>query len=102
LYSKSDIFIYPSFYEGFGFPVLEAMSAGVPVITSNRSSLPEIGGQAVYYINPNNPLSISEGMMRIANIEKISQHFRAKGLIQAEKFKWQNAAAQWLNIINQI
>jgi glycosyltransferase involved in cell wall biosynthesis len=102
LYSKSDIFIYPSFYEGFGFPVLEAMSAGVPVITSNRSSLPEIGGQAVYYINPNNPLSISEGMMRIANNEKISQYYRSKGLIQAEKFKWQNAAAQWLNIINQI
>jgi glycosyltransferase involved in cell wall biosynthesis len=102
LYSKSDIFIYPSFYEGFGFPVLEAMSAGVPVITSNRSSLPEIGGQAVYYINPVNPLSIAEGMARIANSEKISRYFREKGLIQTEKFKWQNAAAQWLDVINNL
>jgi len=102
LYSKAEIFIYPSFYEGFGFPVLEAMSAGVPVITSNRSSLPEIGGQAVYYINPNNPLSIAEGMTRIANNENIGRFFKEKGLIQVEKFKWRNAASEWLNTINQI
>ncbi len=100
LYRLSSLFVYPSFYEGFGFPVLEAMAQGVPVITSNRSSLPEITNGAAYLVNPNIPASLTQGMVEIINDEPLSKSYVAKGKQQVEKFIWQNAAKQWLKIIH--
>ena len=100
LYSLAELFVYPSFYEGFGFPVLEAMACSVPVITSNRSSLPEITGQAAYLINPNRPQEITEAIIKMLTDEKLREHFKKLGLEQIKKFSWETAAKQWLELIS--
>lgn len=100
LYALSDLFVYPSFYEGFGFPVLEAMACSVPVITSDRSSLPEITENAAYLINPNHPAEIAAAMTKLISDAKLREHFIKKGLEQVKKFNWENVAKEWLKIIN--
>ena len=99
LYSLADLFVYPSFYEGFGFPVLEAMACGTPVITSNRSSLPEITGQSAYLINPNRPAEMAEAMIKMLTDNTLREHFKKMGLEQAIKFSWETAANEWLKLI---
>ncbi len=101
LYSLAELFVYPSFYEGFGFPVLEAMACGAPVITSNRSSLPEITNQAAYLINPNRPAEIADAMIKLIKDEKLKEHFKTLGLEQAKKFSWESAAKEWLDLLAQ-
>ncbi len=102
LYALAKLFVYPSFYEGFGFPVLEAMKAGVPVITSNCSSLPEIAGPAVYLIDPNRPNQIALAMNELINNEKLREWHIKKGHEQTQKFNWQNSAREWLKIIETL
>lgn len=102
LYALAKLFVYPSFYEGFGFPVLEAMQAGVPVIASNRSSLPEIAGPAVYLIDPSRPNQIVLAMNELINNEKLREWHIKKGHEQTQKFNWQDSAKEWLNAIAQI
>ena len=89
----------PSFYEGFGFPVLEAMACGTSVITSNRSSLPEITGQSAYLINPNRPAEMAEAMIKMLTDNTLREHFKKMGLEQAIKFSWETAANEWLKLI---
>ena len=98
LYQNASLFVFPSLYEGFGLPVLEAMSAGAPVITSNRSSLPEVGGDAVYYVNPNNISELAEAMKTVLGDEKLRQAMIQKGLEQAKKFDWDKSAQMLLSL----
>jgi glycosyltransferase involved in cell wall biosynthesis len=100
LYSLASLFVYPSFYEGFGFPVVEAMAYGVPVITSNRSSLPEVADQAAYLINPNRPSELARAITEILNNQKLGEHFKALGLEQAKKFNWEKAAREFLQVVS--
>lgn len=100
LYAAADLFVYPSFYEGFGFPVLEAMATGTPVITSNRSSLPEISTNAAYLINPHRSDEIALGMERILNNDQLKNRLFQNGLLQAQKFNWETAARQWLDLLS--
>lgn len=93
LYSDALALIYPSLYEGFGLPVLEAMSCGCPVITSNAASLPEVGGDACLYLNdPSDPLEMARAMTRLASDAPLRDSMRARGLAQATRFSWEQSA----------
>lgn len=99
LYSLASLFVYPSFYEGFGFPVVEAMTCGLPVITSNRSSLPEIAGHATYLVNPNKPSELAQAILAILKDEKLKEYFKILGLDQAKKFNWDKSAKEFLEVL---
>jgi len=94
LYSDALMFVYPSFYEGFGLPPLEAMQCGVPVITSNTSSLPEVIEESGIMIDPNDMDSLSENIIKIYQNSELAKSLSAKSLIQAKKFSWKNCAGQ--------
>ena len=81
--------VFPSLWEGFGFPVLEAMACGTPVITSNLSSLPEVAGDATILINPYNKHEITQAMQTIATDEQLRSHLSAEGLKRASNFSWE-------------
>jgi glycosyltransferase involved in cell wall biosynthesis len=99
LYSQAEFFVYPSFYEGFGFPPLEAMACGTPVITSNFSSLPEAVGDAAIMVNPYNLDELSNAMQMISNDDKLKNILIEKGFEQAKKFSWQKCARETLDFI---
>ena len=80
--------IFPSIYEGFGLPIIESMASGTPVIASNITSLPEVGGDAAYYFDPYDLNSISDAMSKIVHDENLRQMMRIKGLDQARTFSW--------------
>ena len=92
LYKNTDLFILPSFYEGFGLPVLEAMNYGAPVICSNVSSLPEAAGDAALLIDPNNPEEIAEAMKKVFSDDNLRKKMIEKGFENVKKFSWEKCA----------
>lgn len=102
IYNKADLFVFPSIYEGFGLPVLEAMACGTPVLTSDCSSLPEVGGDAVEYCDPYNMEEITYKMTKILENEKMRENMRNKGLLRVKKFTWGKTAAKHMELFNQI
>lgn len=102
LYSLAKAFVFPSFYEGFGIPPLEAMQSGCPVISSHTSSLPEVVGDAALLVNPESPNQIAEAMLKIIKDPELATHLREKGFKQAEKFSWDNSAKKLLKIFTKI
>jgi glycosyltransferase involved in cell wall biosynthesis len=101
LYSHAEAFIYPSYYEGFGLPVLEAMACGCPCIISNTSSLPEVGGLAVLYIDPFRPQSIVEKMELLTSSDNKKTKLKADSINQANKFSWGNFANEFIQILEK-
>jgi len=99
LYRAAAMFVFPSFYEGFGFPPLEAMAAGCPVITAPNSSLTEICGSAALYANPLDISEMAETMTELTN-PKTAQTFSRLGLEQVKNFNWQTTARQYLELFN--
>lgn len=102
LYGGAQVLFYPSLYEGFGLPVLEAMSCGTPVITSNVSSLPEVGGEAALYVNPQNQEEMDQALKMLMESEDLRNELRKKGLIQAKKFSWKKAAQETANVYRRV
>lgn len=102
LYTLCKVFIYPSFYEGFGLPVLEALACGKPVICSKTSSLPEIAGGAAILIDPENVRELKDAIYKMANDVSIREEFSEKALIQAGKFSWKKTASQTLEVYKQM
>ncbi|MFH0943423.1 MAG: glycosyltransferase family 1 protein [Candidatus Beckwithbacteria bacterium] len=103
LYSGAKAFVYPSFYEGFGLPVLEALSCGCPVITSNNSSLPEIGGEAAIYINPQSTENLSQAIKQLIQLDDSNhQTIKQKSLLQAKKFSWEKTARETLKLYQEV
>lgn len=92
LYSGAEAFLYPSLYEGFGLPPLEAMQCGLPVITSNSSSLPEVVGDAGLLVDPTDKDGMCDAMLTLLNDTTIHQKFREKGIKRAAQFSWSNCA----------
>lgn len=98
LFSEADMFLYPSQREGFGIPILEAMACGTPVITSNTSSMPEVGGNAALYVSPFDVRNIAEQMLYLeTHPEKCNEMIDA-GLAHSKKFKWNNTAQNVLSV----
>ncbi len=93
LLSSSEALVMPSFFEGFGIPVVEAMYCETPVICSNVTSLPEVAGDAALFIDPNKPDTIEKAMHQIANSNSLREELIAKGRLQREKFSWDNTAS---------
>jgi glycosyltransferase involved in cell wall biosynthesis len=92
LMSGATVFLFPSLYEGFGLPVLEAMACGCPVITAGNTSLPEVGGDAVIYIDANNTEQLAYEIERIITSESLRDELRQKGFKQSKMFSWDKAA----------
>lgn len=92
LMRSADVFAFPSRYEGFGIPVLEAMSSGCPVIASRGNSLTEVGDDAVIYVSPDSADEISVAMIKILTDQNLKKQMAEKGLVQAQKFSWQKTA----------
>jgi len=101
LYSLAEVFVFPSFYEGFGLPVLEAMACGTPVVTSNLSSLPEVGSDAVIYINPRSVDELANGIRRILSDKELRSRCITKGLERAKVFSWGKCAMETLKVLNE-
>jgi glycosyltransferase involved in cell wall biosynthesis len=102
IYYLSKLFLFPSLREGFGIPVIEAMACGVPVITSNTSSMPEVAGDAAHIIDPNKPKEICDGMIKITSDAKYRNELIQKGLLQSKKFSWNRMAFQVLEQYKQL
>ena len=101
-YSMAEVFVYPSIYEGFGLPVLEAMMCGTPVITSKNSSLPEVGGSAVLYLDPYSSSELSNQLNRLSADPELREKYSSLGVIQARKFDWDQTARAYLELFENL
>jgi Glycosyltransferase len=95
-YSQADVFVYPSHYEGFGLPVLEAMTLGAPVITSNTSSLPEVAGDAALLVDPNEPTQLAEAILKVISDCQLRRKLIHKGQERAKLYSWERTAQETL------
>jgi glycosyltransferase involved in cell wall biosynthesis len=101
LYRLATCFVYPSRYEGFGLPVLEAMACGTPVVTSSTSSLPEIVGDAAFMVAPNDARSIAGALLALFNQSDLARELGRRGLERAQMFSWARTAAQTLEVYEE-
>jgi glycosyltransferase involved in cell wall biosynthesis len=101
-YHAADCLVYPSFYEGFGLPVLEAMACGCPVITSNVSSLPEVAGEAALLIDPYRFETITAALVSLLTNPDLSQSLIQRGFEQARRFTWEAAARKTVEVFEKV
>lgn len=102
LYSAAKLFIYPSFYEGFGLPPLEAMACGTPVITSNVSSLPEVVGDAGFMVSPDDAVDLSEKVLELIEDEEVAECQSRRSVVRAKSFTWKRCAEQTMAVYRRI
>lgn len=102
LYRMAAVFVFPSLYEGFGLPPLEAMASGTPVVTSNVSSMPEVVGDAAVLVDPHDTVDIKEGIKRVLTDAPLRESLRLKGLARARHFSWEDSVAQTLAIYREV
>jgi alpha-1,3-rhamnosyl/mannosyltransferase len=102
LYAGACMLVYPSLYEGFGFPPLEAMSCGCPVVASRASSLPEVVGDAGLLVDPHSPRQLAAAMGLVLEQPQLAAHLRRRGYAQAQRFSWRRCAQETLEIYRQV
>jgi len=102
LYEEADIFVYPSLYEGFGLPVLEAMACGCPIIASNVFSLPEVVGEAGMLVDPYDVEMIARALSTVLENDELKREMSRKGIEQAQKFSWERAGVELLAVCREV
>jgi glycosyltransferase involved in cell wall biosynthesis len=102
LYNLAAVFVLPSYYEGFGLTVLEAMACGAPVIISDRGSLPEIAGGAALEIDPDDAVELAEAIERVLNDDALQHELRHKGLDRVKEFSWERCAHETLTVYQHV
>src|SRR5919109_4226437 len=102
VYNLASVFVYPSLYEGFGLPPLEAMACGCPVIASRAASLPEVCGDAAYYVDPADVDSITEGLYKVLNDDGLRRTLIEKGKQRAKLFTWEKTARETLEVFDEV
>ena len=101
-FDMAKIFVFPSLYEGFGLPPLEAMAHGTPVVASNTTALPEVVGSAAVMVNPENVFEISRALMRVLTDQPLRNRMKAAGLEQARNFSWDKSVTRMLEVYRQV
>ena len=101
-YDSAKIFVFPSLYEGFGLPPLEAMAHGTPVVTSNATSLPEVVGNAAVLVNPENVFDIMHALHRVLLDQGVREKLKARGVVQAQKFSWDDSVRRMLHVYHEV
>ena len=102
IYNMASVFVFPSFYEGFGIPVLEGMACGVPVVTSNVSSMPEVGGDAAIYFDPYDEKDMAEKIGMVLSDEQLREKMIAKGLQKVKEYSWEKCAKETLRVYEEV
>jgi len=102
IYNLATVYCQPSFYEGFGLPVLEAMACGTPVVCSKTSSLPKVVGDAAVFVDPNDYKSIAEGIMKLMENKKLYEGLREQGRRRARKFSWEKTAKETVKVYHEV
>ena len=101
LFRGADLFVFPSLFEGFGMPILEAMACGTPTVCSNISSMPEVAGDAALLFDPYDENSISDAMFKMLSEKELSEQLVKKGLARSRLFSWENTAMKTLDVISR-
>lgn len=102
IYSLADVFLFPSLYEGFGIPIVEAMACGCPVVTSNTGACPEVAGSAAKLVDPKDVNDIADGVIDILTNNILRKKLIAQGLVEAKRFSWDKAARETLKILQKV
>ena len=102
LYANAEFFVMPSLWEGFGQTIVEAMACGTSCLVSKVSSIPEIAGDAAYFVNPHDTEGIAKGMAELATKKELRESLSAKGREQAKKFSWEKCARETLEVYKNI
>ena len=101
-FDMAKVFVFPSLYEGFGLPPLEAMAHGTPVVASNTSSLPEVVGNAAVMVNPENVFEISRALQRVLTDQALRERMKAAGLEQVQRFSWESSVRRMIDVYGQV
>jgi len=102
LYSEATAFIFPSLYEGFGLPLVEAMACGCPTISSNRASLPEIGGKAAHFFDPMEISDMAEAIKKVCEDSEYRKTLTQRGTKHAKRFNWESSFKKHINLFETI
>jgi len=102
LYSAATVFAFPSLYEGFGMPVLEAMACGTPVVTSNLSALPEVAGDAGSLVDPYDTEAISNALAELLESQSRREELSRRGFVRAQRFTWHQVAEQTVKVYEEV
>jgi glycosyltransferase involved in cell wall biosynthesis len=102
IYCLADVFLFPSLYEGFGIPILEAMACGCPVVTSNTGACPEVAGNSAVFVDPKNINSIANGVLSVLKDDSLREKMVAQGFKEVRRFGWQKAARETLSLFHSV